>query len=157
MTASIPTLSSQYEPKTTEAKWQKFWEENEVFKADPSKPGEMYSVVIPPPNVTGSLHMGHAFEASLIDSIVRYQRMLGKNTLCLPGTDHAVLLIENGYDRAFGYRATMHVRGRATPTDVCLVRPHLRGIEHWPYAIESIDLSSFRLVPWREGQQVTCQ
>lgn len=94
MTASIPTLSSQYEPKTTEAKWQKFWEENEVFKADPSKPGEMYSVVIPPPNVTGSLHMGHAFEASLIDSIVRYQRMLGKNTLCLPGTDHASIAVQ---------------------------------------------------------------
>lgn len=75
----------------------------------------------------------------------------------LPGTDHSVLLIENGYDRAFGYRATMHVRGRESPTDVCLVQPHLRGIEHWPYAIESIDLSSFRLVPWREGQQVTCQ
>jgi hypothetical protein len=75
----------------------------------------------------------------------------------LPGTDHSVLLVENGYDRAFGYRAVMHVRGHGSPTDVCLVRSHLRGIEHWPYAIESIDLSSFRLVPWRDGQQVTCQ
>lgn len=94
MTASIPTLASQYESKTTEAKWQAFWEEHAVFQADPSQPGEMYSVVIPPPNVTGSLHMGHAFNTALIDTIVRYQRMLGKNTLCLPGTDHASIAVQ---------------------------------------------------------------
>lgn len=94
MTSSIPQLPSQYEAKTTEAKWQKFWEDNEVFKADPNQTGDRYSVVTPPPNVTGSLHMGHAFNTALIDTIVRYQRMLGKNTLCLPGTDHASIAVQ---------------------------------------------------------------
>jgi valyl-tRNA synthetase len=102
MTATIPTsiptpipaLSSQYDPTQCEAKWQAFWEEAQVFKADPTLPGETYSVVIPPPNVTGSLHMGHALEVSLIDSLVRYHRMTGKNTLCLPGTDHASIAVQ---------------------------------------------------------------
>ena len=94
MTSSIPQLASQYEAKTTEAKWQEFWEVNEVFKADPNAKGDRYSVVTPPPNVTGSLHMGHAFNTALIDTIVRYQRMLGKNVLCLPGTDHASIAVQ---------------------------------------------------------------
>ncbi|NJR49544.1 MAG: valine--tRNA ligase [Leptolyngbyaceae cyanobacterium CSU_1_3] len=89
MTATPPSLSSQYDPSTAEAKWQAFWEKHHVFKADPNAPGEPYCVVIPPPNVTGSLHMGHAFEMSLIDVLVRYHRMIGHNTLWLPGTDHA--------------------------------------------------------------------
>jgi valyl-tRNA synthetase len=96
MTAS---LSTQYNASTTEAKWQKFWEENQVFKADPNQPGEPYCVVIPPPNVTGSLHMGHAFESSLIDVLIRYQRMLGKNTLWLPGTDHASIAVQTILER----------------------------------------------------------
>ena len=94
MTATIPTLASQYDPKSTEAKWQKYWEENEFFKADPNHGGEPYCIVIPPPNVTGSLHMGHAFEHSLIDTLVRYHRMKGRNTLWLPGTDHASIAVQ---------------------------------------------------------------
>ncbi len=94
MPETLPTLSSQYEAKTTETKWQIFWEANEVFKADPTHKGEYYSIVTPPPNVTGSLHMGHAFNTALIDTIVRYQRMLGKNVLCLPGTDHASIAVQ---------------------------------------------------------------
>ncbi|MBD2347094.1 valine--tRNA ligase [Anabaena subtropica] len=93
MTATIPNLPSLYDPFTTEAKWQKFWEENQVYKADPNKSGEPYCVVIPPPNVTGSLHMGHAFESALIDALVRYHRMQGRNTLWLPGTDHASIAV----------------------------------------------------------------
>ncbi|PSP11075.1 MAG: hypothetical protein BRC50_12985, partial [Cyanobacteria bacterium SW_11_48_12] len=64
MTATTPSLPSQYHPSTTEAKWQKFWEERQVFQADPSQGGKPYSIVIPPPNVTGSLHMGHAFNTA---------------------------------------------------------------------------------------------
>ncbi|MBD1940980.1 valine--tRNA ligase [Coleofasciculus sp. FACHB-712] len=93
MTATIPALASQYDPTTTETKWQKFWEENQVFKADPNHPGVPYCIVIPPPNVTGSLHMGHAFESSLIDTLVRYHRMKGRNTLWVPGTDHASIAV----------------------------------------------------------------
>ncbi|HEY9728812.1 MAG TPA: valine--tRNA ligase [Chroococcales cyanobacterium] len=99
MTATIPTLETQYNPKTTEAKWQKYWEEHHVFKADPDGGGEPFSIVIPPPNVTGSLHMGHAFEHALIDTLVRYQRMKGRNTLWLPGTDHASIAVSAILDK----------------------------------------------------------
>ncbi|NEQ80396.1 MAG: valine--tRNA ligase [Moorea sp. SIO2I5] len=99
MTATTPTLATKYEPKTTEAKWQKYWEENQVFKADPNHQGEPYCVVIPPPNVTGKLHMGHAFESALIDTLVRYHRMTGRNTLWLPGTDHASIGVQTILDR----------------------------------------------------------
>lgn len=94
MTATIPTLPSVYDSFTTEAKWQKLWEENQVYKADPNRGGEPYCIVIPPPNVTGSLHMGHAFESALIDTLVRYHRMQGRNTLWLPGTDHASIAVQ---------------------------------------------------------------
>ena len=94
MTATIPSLPSLYDPFTTEAKWQKFWEDNQVYKADPTKGGEPYCIVIPPPNVTGSLHMGHAFESALIDTLIRYHRMKGFNTLWLPGTDHASIAVQ---------------------------------------------------------------
>ncbi len=98
MTAIAP-LHSQYDPSLTEAKWQQVWAENEVFTADPNHPGEPYCIVIPPPNVTGSLHMGHAFEHSLIDVLIRYHRMIGRNTLWLPGTDHASIAVSAILDR----------------------------------------------------------
>ena len=101
MTATTPNLASQYDPKTTETKWQEYWEQREVFKADPEKGGEPFCVMIPPPNVTGSLHMGHAFEETLIDTVVRYQRMTGKNTLWLPGTDHASIAVQTILERQF--------------------------------------------------------
>ncbi len=96
MTVNLP---AQYDPQQTEAKWQQYWEDHQVFKADPNAPGDPYCVVIPPPNVTGSLHMGHAFESALIDTLVRYQRMQGRNTLWLPGTDHASIAVQSILDR----------------------------------------------------------
>ncbi|WP_088894596.1 valine--tRNA ligase [Leptolyngbya ohadii] len=93
MTATTPTLASQYDPFANEAKWQKSWEENQIFKADPDRGGTPYCIVIPPPNVTGSLHMGHAFDNTLMDVLVRYHRMRGFNTLWLPGTDHASIAV----------------------------------------------------------------
>ncbi len=83
-----------YYPAEIEKKWQKIWDESNAFKANPEKPGESFCIVIPPPNVTGSLHMGHAFNTSLIDVIVRFQRLNGKNVLCLPGTDHASIAVQ---------------------------------------------------------------
>lgn len=96
---SSSALPPQYEPFAIEAKWQQLWEENQVFTPDPAAGGEAYCVVIPPPNVTGSLHMGHAFEASLIDVLIRYHRMTGKNTLWLPGTDHASIAVQTILER----------------------------------------------------------
>jgi valyl-tRNA synthetase len=94
MTATIPTSATNYDPSSTETKWQKYWEEHQVFKANPNHGGEPFCIVIPPPNVTGSLHMGHAFNTALIDTLVRYHRMKGCNTLCLPGTDHASIAVQ---------------------------------------------------------------
>ncbi len=93
MTATIPTLSTQYDPTITESKWQEYWQQHNVFEADSDSKAQPFCIVIPPPNVTGSLHMGHAFESALIDTIVRYRRMNGDNTLCLPGTDHASIAV----------------------------------------------------------------
>jgi valyl-tRNA synthetase len=87
-------LPKTYDPVGTEARWQQAWESSGAFHPDPSAPGEPFSVVIPPPNVTGSLHMGHAFNTALIDTIVRFQRLQGKNVLCLPGTDHASIAVQ---------------------------------------------------------------
>ncbi|WP_296367402.1 valine--tRNA ligase [Vulcanococcus sp. Clear-D1] len=87
-------LPKTYDPVGTEARWQQAWETSGAFHPDPSAPGEPFSVVIPPPNVTGSLHMGHAFNTALIDTIVRFQRLRGKNVLCLPGTDHASIAVQ---------------------------------------------------------------
>ena len=93
------TLPSQYDPSTTEAKWQDFWEDHQVFEAHPERGGRPFCIVIPPPNVTGSLHMGHAFNTALIDVLVRYHRMRGDNTLCLPGTDHASIAVQTIIDK----------------------------------------------------------
>lgn len=78
---------SKYSPQDIEQSWYQKWEANNYFA--PSGNGEAFSIAIPPPNVTGTLHMGHAFQHSLVDSLVRYQRMSGKNTLWQMGTDHA--------------------------------------------------------------------
>jgi len=98
MTTTAP-LPSQYTPQATEAKWQNLWETHQAFVANPNHPGQPYCIVIPPPNVTGSLHMGHAFEHALIDVLIRYHRMIGRNTLWLPGTDHASIAVSTILDR----------------------------------------------------------
>ena len=83
-----------YSPFEVEKKWQEKWESLKAFSPNPQDNGEPFCVVIPPPNVTGSLHMGHAFNTALIDVVVRFQRLLGKNVLCLPGTDHASIAVQ---------------------------------------------------------------
>ncbi len=83
-----------YSPFEVEKKWQEKWESLKAFSPNPEDDREPFCVVIPPPNVTGSLHMGHAFNTALIDVVVRFQRLLGKNVLCLPGTDHASIAVQ---------------------------------------------------------------
>ena len=87
-------LPKTYDPVGTESRWQRAWEESGAFHPEPQASGEPFAVVIPPPNVTGSLHMGHAFNTALIDTIVRFQRLKGRNVLCLPGTDHASIAVQ---------------------------------------------------------------
>lgn len=75
----------------------------------------------------------------------------------VPGTEQVVLLIENGYGQAFVYRATQHVDGAASPTDVCSVRPNFRAFEHWPYVIQQIDLTAISLEPMGPDDPVVCR
>jgi valyl-tRNA synthetase len=92
-------IDKVYEPQRFEPHWASWWVESQLFHVE-ARPGEPYfSLVIPPPNVTGSLHMGHMFEHSIIDAQVRWQRMTGVNTLWLPGTDHAGIATELMVDR----------------------------------------------------------
>lgn len=91
----IDDLPTVYDPKETEAEIYKFWEDGNYFKADAKSDKPPYSMVIPPPNVTGVLHMGHALDETLQDILVRYHRMSGYETLWIPGTDHAGLATQN--------------------------------------------------------------
>jgi len=82
-------IAKAYEPQQIEPRWAAYWVEESLFKADPAAPGPAFSIVIPPPNVTGSLHIGHMLDHTEIDILTRWHRMRGFNTLYLPGTDHA--------------------------------------------------------------------
>ena len=82
-------ISKTYEPQNFEKQNYEFWERSNFFHADENSAGKPYSIVIPPPNVTGQLHMGHALDETLQDILIRYHRMCGDNTLWMPGCDHA--------------------------------------------------------------------
>ena len=82
-------IAKAYEPQQIEPRWADFWVKEALFKADSNAPGPVFSIVIPPPNVTGSLHIGHMLDHTEIDILTRWHRMRGYNTLYLPGTDHA--------------------------------------------------------------------
>src|SRR6266545_5280753 len=82
-------IPDRYDPSAAEARWYSVWEERGYFRPDPAQPGAPYSIVIPPPNVTGSLHIGHALDNTLQDVLTRRERMRGKDALWVVGTDHA--------------------------------------------------------------------
>ena len=88
-TAPTGSLSGSYEPAVVEARWYPIWEESGAFKPEVNPDGEPFAIVIPPPNVTGVLHIGHALDHSIQDAIIRRKRMQGYAALWLPGTDHA--------------------------------------------------------------------
>ncbi len=94
-----PELPKGYEPWDVEEKWGSHWEKSGTFTADPKGEGDAYSIVIPPPNVTGVLHMGHALNLTLQDILCRHSRQLGKNVLWVPGTDHAGIATQNVVER----------------------------------------------------------
>lgn len=106
-------LPKGYEPHAVEEHWREHWEQNKTFTPDPNAPGEPYSIVIPPPNVTGALHMGHALNHTLIDVLCRHARQKGKNVLWVPGTDHAGIATQNVVERALAKEGkTRHDLGR---------------------------------------------
>jgi len=96
----VQELSKQYNPKETEDKWYKFWEENDFFSARVSKEKEPFTIVIPPPNVTGILHMGHALNNTIQDILIRHKKMQGYEALWMPGTDHAGIATQNVVEKS---------------------------------------------------------
>jgi len=92
---AIEMLSKVYEPQEVEQRWYQYWVEKKFFRADENGSSNTFCIVIPPPNVTGLLHMGHALNNTLQDILIRYKRMCGCNTLWMPGTDHAGIATQN--------------------------------------------------------------
>ena len=106
-------LAKQFDPKSVEERWFQRWVDAGYFRAAPELGGEAFSMVIPPPNVTGQLHLGHALNVTLQDIIVRTRRMQGFNTLWLPGTDHAGIATQNVVERELAKQGTTrHELGR---------------------------------------------
>ncbi len=106
-------LAKGYEPEEVEEKWYRYWEENNLFRAEPKNHQEPFCIVIPPPNVTGSLHMGHALNNTLQDILCRYKRMKGYSVLWQPGTDHAGIATQNVVEKDLAARGTdRHQVGR---------------------------------------------
>ena len=92
-------LPSGYEPSAVEEQWRSTWERDRTFTPQPGQTGEPFSIVIPPPNVTGVLHMGHALNLTLQDILCRHMRQLGRTVLWVPGTDHAGIATQNVVER----------------------------------------------------------
>ncbi|RJR29887.1 MAG: valine--tRNA ligase [Desulfobacteraceae bacterium] len=107
------TLPKAYEPKEAEERWYRYWEEKNLFRAEAVSDKKPFCIVIPPPNVTGFLHMGHALNNTLQDILCRYKRMKGYNVLWQPGTDHAGIATQNVVERDLASKGTnRHEVGR---------------------------------------------
>jgi valyl-tRNA synthetase len=110
MSRELPKI---YEPRAVEDRWYGEWVKGRYFHADPESPAEPYSIVIPPPNVTGVLHMGHALNNTLQDALCRWKRMSGYSVLWMPGTDHAGIATQNVVERQLAAEGTTrHAFGR---------------------------------------------
>jgi len=106
-------MAKGYEPAEVEQKWYKYWEENNLFRAEGRSDDPPFCIVIPPPNVTGTLHMGHALNNTLQDILCRYKKMKGHNVLWQPGTDHAGIATQNVVEKDLAAKGTdRHAVGR---------------------------------------------
>ena len=104
-------MDKTYQPHAIETSWYQTWESNNYFA--PQGSGEPYTIMIPPPNVTGSLHMGHGFNNAIMDALIRFRRMQGRNTLWQPGTDHAGIATQMVVERQLGAQGvSRHDLGR---------------------------------------------
>src|SRR3989304_361318 len=110
---SSQELPKTYDPKAVESKWYDFWLEKGYSHADAARVNTSFSIVIPPPNVTGQLHIGHALNSTLQDVLIRWMRMSGRNALWVPGTDHAGIATQNVVERQLAKeRIDRHALGR---------------------------------------------
>ena len=107
------SIAKVYDPKSVEDKWYQYWLDNDVFHSEPHADRTPYTIVIPPPNVTDVLHMGHAYNNTIQDIFIRYKRMSGFETLWMPGTDHAGIATQNVVEKALAKEGTTrHDLGR---------------------------------------------
>ncbi len=110
---SSDLLEKSYEPREVEKRWYEFWEKRQLFAAMEKSNQKSYSIVIPPPNVTGVLHMGHALNVTMQDILCRYRRLRGDNVLWMPGTDHAGIATQNVVEKKLASEGTdRHKLGR---------------------------------------------
>ncbi|MDQ1330492.1 MAG: valyl-tRNA synthetase, partial [Thermodesulfobacteriota bacterium] len=106
-------LEKSYDPREVEKRWYEFWEKEQLFAAREKSSKRSYSIVIPPPNVTGVLHMGHALNVTMQDILCRYRRLRGDNVLWMPGTDHAGIATQNVVEKKLASEGTdRHKLGR---------------------------------------------
>ena len=114
MTAPEQELPKLYDPQAAQQQWYPFWLEKGYFSADPATGGDAYCIVIPPPNVTGALHLGHALNNTLQDILIRWRRMKGDSVLWMPGTDHAGIATQAVVERRLlkDEKKTRHDLGR---------------------------------------------
>src|SRR5580692_706714 len=106
----MPEIPKAYEPQSVEEKWYQYWLDQKCFVADPHSRKQAYSIVIPPPNVTGMLTLGHVLNNTIQDILARRARMLGKEVLWLPGTDHAGIATQNSVEKALRKSGEMRHR-----------------------------------------------
>ncbi len=97
-------LDKVYDPKKVEKKWYKYWQEKNYFQPKEKSDNDSFVITIPPPNVTGILTLGHVLNNTLQDILIRHARMQGKNTLWLPGTDHAGIATQNVVEKKITQR-----------------------------------------------------
>src|SRR5713101_3007573 len=111
----MPTeLPKQYDPHAAQERWIQLWNERDYFHSEPDPKRQRFTIVIPPPNVTGALHLGHALNNTLQDVLIRWRRMQGYNTLWMPGTDHAGIATQAVVERRLREeeKKTRHDLGR---------------------------------------------
>ena len=112
-TPGLHTLAKSFEPAAIESQWGPLWEQSGMYEPTLDAAKDSFSIQLPPPNVTGTLHMGHAFNQTIMDSLTRYHRMKGDNTLWLPGTDHAGIATQIVVERKLqGEGKSRHDLGR---------------------------------------------
>src|SRR5262245_39034210 len=99
-TPAAEALDKRFDPRSYEQAWQRRWSEMGIFRAPARSEKPAYCIMIPPPNVTGKLHMGHALQTALQDLLTRWKRMCGYNALWLPGTDHAGIATQMMVEKA---------------------------------------------------------
>ena len=130
------SMATAYDPQAVEASWYARWEEARLFRADTSSAKPRYSIAVPPPNVTGELHMGHALNGTLQDMWARYRRMTGHEVLWLPGTDHAAIATQNVIERQLAEEGmTKEDLGRAAFES---------RVEEWYLSVGQTIISQFR-------------